>query len=42
MKRGLQQLVGAVLLIIAIGLPSCVAFNRTLADASPRATISHF
>lgn len=27
--RGLRQLIGGVLLIVAIGLPSCAAFNKT-------------
>ena len=30
-KKGLRQLAGAALLIIAIGLPSCAAFNQALA-----------
>ena len=40
MKRGLLQLAGAILLIVAIGIPSCKAFNRTLADMPVSAKIS--
>ncbi|MFK8017684.1 MAG: hypothetical protein AB8G17_19825 [Gammaproteobacteria bacterium] len=39
MKQGLRQLIGAAVLIIAIGLPSCVAFKNSVASA-PTATQS--
>ncbi len=36
--QSLRQLAGAVLLIVAIGLPSCTAFNKTHAAAPVEAT----
>lgn len=40
MRSGIRQLIGAALLIAAIGLPSCTAFNQALAQ--PRgADVTH-